>query len=74
MRTPSIDSWTHREIDCDSFIDHVAARLSVRGLLRHFGTTVRTIQNRFGRLTRANIAIPLVVQQHETRVSGRFVE
>ena len=54
-RTLSIDYWTHRDIDYDSLIRHLADGYSQRGLSRQFGVTVKVIQNRIGRLARTII-------------------
>ena len=64
LRTLSIDYWTHGHIDYDLLIHLVASGLSLRGLSRHFGTTVKTMQNRIGRLARTIIPTLSLVQRH----------
>ena len=61
-RTLSIDYWTHRHIDYWQIIEFCALGLSLRGLSRHFHTSVKTIQNRFGRLARSIMSMFAVVQ------------
>jgi len=62
-RTLSIDYWTHKHIDYESIIEHVAGGFSVRALSRHFAVSVKTIQNRIGRLSRTIIPTLSTLQQ-----------
>ncbi len=52
-RTLSIDYWSHRPFDYHQLITLFVSGFSLRGLSRYFSTTVKTVQNRFGRLARA---------------------
>jgi len=62
QRTLSIDYWTHSHIDYDELINHFASGYSLRGLSRHFHTSVKTIQDRFSRLTRTILPLLSLLQ------------
>ena len=61
-RTLSIDYWTHGHIDYRQIMEFCALGLSLRGLSRRFHTSVKTIQNRIGRLARVIIPVLSVAQ------------
>lgn len=62
-RSSSIDHWTHREIDYQQLMHLFCSGFSLRALSRHFGTSVKTIQNRIGRLSRTILPVFAVLQR-----------
>ena len=71
-RTLSINYWAHFDIDYPLLISLIASGLSVRGLSRHFDISVKTVQNRIGRLARTIIA-SVSVLQHSIELSEHLV-
>lgn len=61
-RTLSIDYWTHSHIDYRAIIALFTSGFSLRALARYFNTTIKTIQNRIGRLARTIIPTLSVIQ------------